>query len=243
MVVREPLAAFLSVPATIGYPLLFALVAAESAGALVPGESALIVAGALAGRGQLSLPLVIATAAAAAILGDNVGYVIGRKGLRRLLDRPGWLASNRRRAMERGEEFFLRHGPAAVFLGRWLPGLRVVVAWLAGAERLEWRRFVLWNALGGIAWAASIGAVAYVVGSAGSGYLGLIGFGGLAIAVVVLGARRLWHPSASVALRAAAHAVIAVAALMLVAIVVAAISLGELRREAANAVAQPKRHE
>jgi membrane protein DedA with SNARE-associated domain len=83
------LAALFNVPANIGYPLLFVLVAAESAGALVPGETSLIVAGALAGQGQLSLPLVIAVAAAAAIAGDNTGYLIGRRGLRRLLDRPG----------------------------------------------------------------------------------------------------------------------------------------------------------
>src|SRR5689334_2516598 len=191
--VAAPLASFFSVPASLGYPVLFALVAAESAGALVPGESALILAGALAGSGRLSLPLVIATAASAAILGDNVGYAIGRGGVRRVLDRPGRLASHRRRAVERGEMFFARHGPAAVFLGRWLPGLRVVVAWLAGAERLEWRRFALWNTLGGVAWAASIASVAYAVGSAGSGYLSLIGFGGLAVVGVAFLARRLWH--------------------------------------------------
>src|SRR5258708_25406170 len=83
------LAALVTVPAGIGYPLLFALVAAESAGALVPGETSLIVAGALAGQGQLSLPLVIAVAAGAAILGDNTGFLLGRRGLRRRVPRPG----------------------------------------------------------------------------------------------------------------------------------------------------------
>src|SRR5919108_4416754 len=82
------LAAILTVPATVGYPLLFVLVGAESAGALVPGETSLILAGALAGQGQLSLPLVIAIAATAAIVGDNAGYLIGRRGVRRLLHRP-----------------------------------------------------------------------------------------------------------------------------------------------------------
>jgi membrane protein DedA with SNARE-associated domain len=196
LVVRESTAALLSVPASIGYPVLFALVAAESAGVLVPGETALIVAGALAGRGQLSLPLVVVTGAVAAILGDNVGYVIGRKGLRRLLDRPGWFGESRRRAVRRGEEVFARHGPAAVFFGRWLPGVRVVVAWLAGAERLSWRRFLLWNSLGGIAWSASIATVAYAVGRTASGYLWLIGLGGLAVAAVLFLARRLRRPTA-----------------------------------------------
>jgi undecaprenyl-diphosphatase len=179
------LAALINVPAGIGYPLLFALVAGESAGALIPGETALIVAGALAGQGQLSLPLVIVVAAGAAILGDNVGYLIGRNALRRLVDRPGRWAEGRRRLVERGEEFFARRGSAAVFFGRWLPGLRVVTSWLAGADRMPWPRFLLWNALGGIAWATTIGTLAYVLGRSASGSLGAIGFIAVGIAVLV----------------------------------------------------------
>ncbi len=129
------LAALFNVPAGIGYPLLFALVAGESAGMLIPGETALIVAAALAGQGHLSLPLVIAVAAGAAILGDNVGYLIGRNALRRLVDRPGRWAAGRRRMVERGEEFFARRGSAAVFFGRWLPGLRVVTSSAASPGR------------------------------------------------------------------------------------------------------------
>jgi membrane protein DedA with SNARE-associated domain len=187
------LAALINVPAGVGYPLLFAFVAAESAGALVPGETTLILAGALAGQGQLSLPLVIAVAAAAAIVGDNVGYVLGRRGLRRLLDRPGRWAAGRQRLIARGEEFFRRRGSAAVFFGRWLPGLRVAASWLAGADRMPWRRFLLWNALGGIAWAATIGTLAYVLGRSASGSLGAIGFVGLgaaALAYLIVHVRR-----------------------------------------------------
>ena len=179
------LAALIAVPAGIGYPLLFAFVAAESAGALVPGETSLIVAAALAGQGRLWIPLVIAVAAGAAIVGDNVGYVIGRRGLRRLVDRPGRWAAGRRRLVERGEKFFARRGSAAVFFGRWLPGLRVVTSWLAGADRMPWRRFLLWNALGGISWATTIGLLAYVLGRSASGSLGAIGFVGAGVAVLV----------------------------------------------------------
>jgi membrane-associated protein len=179
------LASLISVPTGIGYPLLFAFVAAESAGALVPGETSLIVAAALAGQGTLSLPLVIAVAAGAAIVGDNVGYLIGRRGLRRLVDRPGRWAAGRRQLVERGEEFFARHGSTTVFFGRWLPGLRVVTSWLAGADRMPWRRFLVWNALGGTTWAATIGALAYVVGRSASGSLGAIGFVGLGLAALV----------------------------------------------------------
>src|SRR5207253_10955769 len=114
------------VPSGIGYPLLFGFVFAESAGALVPGETALTVAAALAGIGKLSLPLVIALAALGAVLGDNLGYMIGRTALRRLLARSGAMRSRRARAIQRSEAFFNRHARAAVFFGRWLPGLRVV---------------------------------------------------------------------------------------------------------------------
>jgi membrane protein DedA with SNARE-associated domain len=180
-----PLAALLNVPANVGYPLLFLLVGAESAGALLPGETALIVAAAPASQGRLSLPLVIAVAAGAAILGDNIGYLIGRRGLRRLIDRPGHWAAGRRRLVERGEVFFARRGPSAVFFGRWLPGLRVVASWLAGANGMPWPRFLLWNALGGIAWASTVGTLAYLLGRSASGSLGAIGFIGVGVAVVV----------------------------------------------------------
>jgi membrane protein DedA with SNARE-associated domain len=176
--------ALINVPAGIGYPLLFAFVAAESAGALVPGETALIVAGALAGDGRLSLPVVIGVAAGAAIVGDNVGYVLGRRGLRRLIDRAGRGAERRQRLIANGERFFARHGAAAVFFGRWLPGLRVAAAWLAGESRMSWRHFLLWNALGGITWSATIGSLAYVLGRSASGSLAALGF--VAVAVVVL---------------------------------------------------------
>jgi membrane protein DedA with SNARE-associated domain len=184
-------ATLFSVPANVSYPLLFLLVGAESAGALVPGETALIFAGALAGQGRLSLPLVVAVAAGGAILGDNVGYLIGRRGLRRLLDRPGRWATGRRRLLGQGEEFFLRHGPLAVFFGRWLPGLRVVASWLAGANRMRWRRFLFWNALGGIVWAGTVGTAAYLLGRSASGSLGSIGFALVGIAVLLYVAGRI----------------------------------------------------
>jgi membrane protein DedA with SNARE-associated domain len=128
---------------------------------------------------------VIAVAAGAAIVGDNVGYLIGRKGLRRLIDRPGRWATSRRRLVERGELFFEHRGSAAVFFGRWLPGLRVVASWLAGSSRMPWRRFLVWNALGGIAWATTVGSLAYLLGRSASGSLGAIGFVGIGVAVLV----------------------------------------------------------
>src|SRR2546423_8013133 len=93
-----------------GYPLLFAIVTGESSGVPVPGETALITASILASRGKLQIELVIALAAVAAIVGDNIGYVIGRKGGRWALERPGRFYRQRRQVLETGEPFFKRHG-------------------------------------------------------------------------------------------------------------------------------------
>lgn len=178
-------AALIDVPANFGYPLLFALVGGESAGLLVPGETALIFAAALASQGRLSLLAVIAIAAGAAILGDNIGYLIGRRGLRWLFDHPGRSAARRKQLLIRSEAFFERHGSAAVFFGRWLPGLRVFAAWLAGANRMRWPRFLFWNALGGIGWASTIGVLSYLLGKSVGNFAWAIGLVGLGIAGII----------------------------------------------------------
>jgi membrane-associated protein len=159
----------------VGYAGLAAFVGAESAGLPVPGETSLIAAAVLASQGRLSIPLVIAVAAGAAIVGDNIGYLVGRRGGRWLLTRRGWAESRRERLLARGEAFFERHGGKAVFLGRWLPWLRITAAWLAGASRMPWPRFLLWNGLGGVAWATSIGLAAYFLGQAAAAVIGATG--------------------------------------------------------------------
>jgi membrane-associated protein len=150
-------ASILSVAHNLGYPTLVLLIMFESSGVPLPGETALITAAVLASQHQLHIALVIALAAAAAITGDNVGYLIGRKGGRWLLRRPGPYAHHRARVLEIGEPFFARHGSKAVFLGRWILGLRTWASWLAGASRMPWRSFSRWNAAGGISWATTIG--------------------------------------------------------------------------------------
>jgi membrane protein DedA with SNARE-associated domain len=168
-----------------GYPLLFLVVMAESSGVPVPGETGLITAAVLASQGKLEIALVIPIAALAAIVGDNIGYVIGRKGGRWILERPGRFHRQRQQVLELGEPFFEKHGPKAVFFGRFLLGLRVWASWLAGATRMPWRSFALWNALGGICWATGIGLLAYFLGTAAGNAIstfGLYGLLGLAIA-------------------------------------------------------------
>jgi membrane protein DedA with SNARE-associated domain len=161
-----------------GYVGVAVLVGSESAGLPVPGETSLIAAAVLASQHHLSLPLVIVVGAVAAIVGDNLGYFFGRNGGRRLLQG----SARRRRLLAQGEAFFERHGPKTVFLGRWVPWLRITAAWLAGASRMRWPRFLVWNALGGAAWATSVAVAAYVLGKAASAVLGGVG---LALLVLV----------------------------------------------------------
>lgn len=158
------LAAIIDLPANVGYAAVFALIAVETMGIPVPGETALIGAALLAHDGQMDIVVLIMLAAAAAIIGDNIGFAIGRKGGRKLLMRPGPLHRHRLAVLEHGEPFFARHGPKAVFLGRWVSGLRIASAWLAGMNKMAWPTFLFWNALGGIAWAASIGLGVYFLG-------------------------------------------------------------------------------
>lgn len=183
----------ISIPSQVGYGALFGLVFAESAGIPLPGETALLGAGLLAGAGQLSLPLVVAVAAAAAILGDNVGYAIGRRGGRALLRRRGgFLARRRAEALVRGEVFFARHGAKTVFIGRWVTGVRVVAAVLAGATAMPWRTFALYNALGAVCWAATVAGIAAAAGPLGAAIVyvaGLVAAGGGLLGWLVSGWR------------------------------------------------------
>jgi membrane protein DedA with SNARE-associated domain len=177
----------------IGYPVLFLLVMAESGGVPVPGETALIAGAVLASRGQLQIELVIALAAAAAITGDNLGYLIGRKGGRWLLERPGRFQRQRRQVLATGEPFFERHGPKAVFFGRFLLGLRVWASWLAGATRMPWSSFVFWNACGGICWATAIGLLAYFLGQSAGNAIQAFGAYGVAALLLAVGAALVAH--------------------------------------------------
>ena len=121
------------------YPVLMLVVAIEALGVPLPGETAVIFAGLAASSGRLSIVLVIVCASAAAIIGDNIGFQIGRRGGRTLLERPGRFYDERQRVLAVGDPFFERHGPKAVFFGRWIAGLRVWASWLAGASSMRWR--------------------------------------------------------------------------------------------------------
>jgi len=180
-----------------GLWFLFLIVAGESAGLWLPGETALIAAAIYASGGHLPIVGVIAIAAAGAIIGDNVGYWIGREGGRAILGRVPLIGSRLERLLPAGERFFDRHGGKAVFLARFFGGLRVVGAWVAGISKMPWWRFLLWNAAGGIVWATSVGLVAFYGGKAVADALSRYGlYAGIAIAVIVVLALvgvRVWH--------------------------------------------------
>ena len=150
-----------------GLPLLFVVVMIESFGVPLPGETALIAFGVLASQGHYSIVVVIAVAAAGAIVGDNLGYlIIGRRGGRALLERWGPLRRYSERFLPATEELMAKHGDKVVFFGRFVTILRYTAAWVAGIAGMPWRKFLFWNAAGGICWATLVGLVSYYAGGA-----------------------------------------------------------------------------
>ena len=180
-----------------GLWFLFGIVCLESAGLWLPGETALIAAAVLAAKGHLSIAGVIAVAAVAAVIGDNIGYWIGRKVARPVIDRWERVRRYADRVLPPAERFFQRHGGKAVFLARFFGGLRVTGAWMAGITRMQWWRFLFWNAAGGIVWAFGVGLLAYYAGRAAADALARYGVyaaiaGGIVV-VIVIAALHLWR--------------------------------------------------
>jgi membrane protein DedA with SNARE-associated domain len=175
--------------ASYGYEAVFVLVGLESLGVPLPGETALITAALVAATThRLDIALVIGVAAAGAIVGDNIGFGIGRWGGYRLLRRYGKYVRFDERRLKIGLYVFRRHGGAVVFVGRFVAVLRTYAAFLAGTNRMSWPRFLAFNAAGGIAWAVVIGLAYYYVGGAVSHVRGPLDIVlGVAAAVVVVG--------------------------------------------------------
>lgn len=149
---------------TYGYVFLFALVAVESFGVPLPGETALVTAAAYAATGRMNILLVVAAAAAGAIAGDNGGYWLGRKGGIALVRRYGRHVGLDQAKLDRARGFFERHGPKTIFLARFIALLRSWAAALAGVACMPYGTFTVYNALGGITWAALFGALGYLFG-------------------------------------------------------------------------------
>jgi membrane protein DedA with SNARE-associated domain len=149
-----------------GYLVVFLLVMLESIGLPVPGETALVAAALYAGSThKLEIWAIVAVAAAAAIIGDNIGYSIGRYGGAKLVLRYGHKVGLHEGRLKIGIWLFRRHGGKVVFWGRFVSILRTWAAFLAGTNHMEWRRFLIFNAAGGIVWATLYGVVYYVFGA------------------------------------------------------------------------------
>jgi membrane protein DedA with SNARE-associated domain len=150
---------------TYGLWALFTVVMLESMGVPVPGETALVTAAIYAGSThQIDIVRVVLVTAAAAIIGDNVGYLIGRSIGIRLLVRYGRYLRLDRKRLKVGQYLFLRHGGKIVFFGRFVAILRTFAAFLAGVNLMRWPRFLMMNALGGVCWASVFGGGAYLFG-------------------------------------------------------------------------------
>jgi len=171
--------------ARYGYAVVFAGVFLENAGAPVPGETMLLAGAALSRFGSLKLPWVIAAAIAGATLGDNLGFFIGRRGGRVLVERYGAMLGLTSARLSQFDRFFEDHGAKTVFIARFVTGLRVVGALLAGASRLSWGRFLLFNTLGAIVWSTTFGFLGYALGYSWPTLERWIGNSGLVLLVVV----------------------------------------------------------
>jgi membrane protein DedA with SNARE-associated domain len=182
------LAAILGVSNSLGY-LLPAIIGLESMGIPSPGETALVAAAILASQGKLEIWLVILIGVCSAIVGDNIGYLLGRRFGRNVFTAPGPFMHHRIRAIRAGDGFFERHGPKAVFIGRWIALVRFATAWLAGINHMRFKLFFFWNALGGITWGITYGLVGYFGGEAAAHVLaeaGIVGFVVLLILPLVI---------------------------------------------------------
>jgi membrane protein DedA with SNARE-associated domain len=175
-----------------GYLAVFALVLFESAGIPLPGETALIAAAVYAGtQHKMNIGLVIAAAAGGAMLGDNLGFWIGRKLGRAILAKYGHRIGLDQRKLDLAEYLFMRHGGKIVFFGRFVALLRALTAILAGASQFQPLKFLFYNAAGGIVWAALFGSGGYLLGKSMASVSGPLGWGALTVACV--GGFLLWR--------------------------------------------------
>lgn len=177
--------AIIAVSGKLGY-LLPAVIGLESLGLPSPGETALVLAAVLASQGKLQIWLVIVIGVASAIVGDNIGYLLGRRLGREVLQAHGPFHAHRVKAIAAGDRFFERHGAKAVFLGRWVALVRVAAAWLAGINEMPFRQFLFWNVLGAITWGTAVGLAGYLAGDVAGKAFSQIGVAGAIVAGVAL---------------------------------------------------------
>jgi len=179
-------AAIFGISSSLGYALP-AVIGLESMGVPSPGETALVLAAVLASQHKLQIWLVIVIGVASAIIGDNLGYLLGRKIGRDVLQAPGPFQHHRVRAIAAGDRFYEKHGNKAVFFGRWIALVRVAAAWLAGINHMPFHVFFFWNALGAITWGTTFGLVGYFGGTAAGNVITQVGvYAAIAVGVAAV---------------------------------------------------------
>lgn len=188
--------AFTEFAATHGYWVLFVGVMLENAGIPLPGETALLTAGYLsspAGGGHLNIWAVILVTCAGAVIGDNIGYWVGREVARRRLARGKRFLFLTPARLVHAEAYFARYGAMTVFFGRFVALLRIVAGPAAGVAGMPWWRFCIANAAGAAVWATTIGLIGYAAGPAWETLHRWLGRGAWAAAGVLVLAVVLWH--------------------------------------------------
>ena len=198
---------FASLVETYGYWAVGGLVALESMGLPVPGETVLIGTAILAGTTHdLNVFILVGVAAAGAIVGDNVGFWIGREAGFPLLVRYGSYLRVTEPKIKLGQYLFLRHGGTVVFFGRFIVILRALAAFLAGANCMTWPRFLVFNAAGGVIWAAVYGFGGWYFGEEASKLAepAAVALGSIAVVLLTVGFFYLRHHAAQLEARAQA---------------------------------------
>lgn len=185
----------LGVSPALAYTLVALLVFAEDAlfiGFVVPGETAAVIGGVVASRGQVQLGLMIGLVVLAAVIGDTVGYEVGKHAGPKLLDTKG--LKRHRGKLDKAQDFLRRRGGSAVFLGRFIAFFRAVMPALAGISRMHYPRFLAFNAAGGLTWGVGFVLLGYVAGNSYEAVAKTVGRDITAVvAVVVIIAAVVWH--------------------------------------------------
>ena len=185
----------LSAPAWTVLGIVALVVFAEDAlfvGFVLPGETVAILGGVAANRGQVSLTAVLAVVVLAAIVGDSVGYEVGRHAGPRVLALP--VLRRRQGRLDDARDFLARRGGSAVFLGRWVAFFRAVMPALAGTARMPYPKFLAYNAAGGLAWGVAVVLAGYFAGASYTRVEKALGPGAaVVVAVVALVGLGVWR--------------------------------------------------
>ncbi|MGN8132713.1 DedA family protein [Arthrobacter sp. RC1.1 241] len=185
----------LNVSPLVAYVAVFCLVFAEDAlfiGFVIPGETAAVLGGVVASRGEVQLGVMMAVVVVAAIIGDSVGYEVGKHLGTRIMKTKALRRHSEK--LENAQDFLRRKGGSAVFLGRFTAFFRAVMPALAGTSRMPYGRFLVWNAMGGVVWGTGFVLLGFLAGNSYEAVSQAVGRDlAVVIAAMVLAGLVVWH--------------------------------------------------